>query len=231
MSSNKTVIPGMEDAYADQSFFSKANGPQNGANDRNHFEPNAHGANKSSHKPIVGFLYSISKSNVGEYWPLYLGSNVIGRSSNSNICLGEATVSEQHAVLVVQQLKSPEKVIAWISDSGSTCGTMVNGSSLGFDKKECFNGDLITIGEHYELFLILVDAKHIGLSVCGDFIPVQTKCADTHNPFNISNPYAAPKTNRFTQGFQEGAGVQGGTVGMDEPINGTPFNDDSTIFK
>lgn len=91
----------------------------------------------TNQKPIVGFLYSISKSMAGEFWPLHIGSNTIGRSANCDVSLGEATVSEEHAVLVVRQMKNPEKIIASICDSRSTCGTMINGESLGFDQREC----------------------------------------------------------------------------------------------
>ena len=29
--------------------------------------------------PVVGFLYSISRQGFGEYWPLHVGTNTIGR--------------------------------------------------------------------------------------------------------------------------------------------------------
>ena len=171
MSSNKTIIPGMEDAYTEQPNFGKQNVKvQDGTCVPNPFGTVPNMANVPNQKPVIGFLYSISKSGSGEYWTIRIGSNTIGRADNCNISLSEATVSEQHAVLVVQQLKNPEKVIAWINDSGSTCGTMINGESLGFDRRECFNGDIITIGEHYDLYFILIDAKQIGLNVCRDFL-------------------------------------------------------------
>ena len=181
MSSNKTVIPGMEDAYTEQSNFGKQN--LNGQGDTcvpNPFGINTSDVERPTQKPIIGFLYSISRSGHGEYWPLHIGSNSIGRANKNNICLSEATVSEEHAVLVVQQMKNPEKVIAWINDSGSTCGTMINGESLGYDRRECVNGDIITIGEHYDLYLILIDAKQIGLNVHRDFIPTQGQAQDIH---------------------------------------------------
>ena len=206
MSSNKTIIPGMEDAYTEQPNF-------------------------GNQKPVIGFLYSISKSGSGEYWPLRIGSNTIGRADNCNVSLSEATVSEQHAVLVVQQMKNPEKVIAWINDSGSTCGTMINGESLGFDRRECFNGDIITIGEHYDLYFILIDAKQIGLNVCRDFISTQPAVRMGNRPQNFGNPYAAPTNNQFTQGYeQENVNPQGGTIGLDETENKPTTKPGGTIF-
>lgn len=126
----------------------------------------------SNTKPVVGFVYSISRQGVGEYWPLYIGANTIGSAPSCGICLREATVSGEHAVLVVRKMKNPEKTIASISDARSTNGTMVNGESLGFSAVECVNGDVITIGENYELVLLLVDTKALGLKVAENFIPL-----------------------------------------------------------
>lgn len=229
MSSNKTVIPGMEDAYTEQSDFGKQN--LNGQSDTcvpNTFGADISGVERPIQKPIIGFLYSISRFGHSEYWPLHIGSNSIGRVNKNHICLNEATVSEEHAILVVQQMKNPEKVIAWINDSGSTCGTMINGESLGFDRRECVNGDIITIGEHYDLYLILIDAKQIGLNIHRDFIPTQGQVSESHQP---SNPYVAPSQNRFTQGYgQGGSNPQEGTVGIDEVGNKPVNKPGGTIF-
>lgn len=227
MSSNKTVIPGMEDVYAEQpSNVGKANTKvQDGT-----WIPNPFGtaqANVPNQKPIVGFLYSISKTSSGEFWPLRIGSNSIGRSADCDVCLSEATVSEQHAVLVVRQMKNPEKIIASICDARSTCGTMINGESLGFDQRECFNGDIITIGEHYDLLFLLIDAKQIGLNICREFMPTQV-IANGYNSGNntshpTTSPYAAPAFNNGTLGYDaENTGSQGGTVGFNEPVENKP---------
>ena len=232
MSSNKTIIPGMEDAYTEQPNFGKQNTKaQDGTCVPNPFGTVPNSANVPNQKPVIGFLYSISKSGSGEYWPLRIGSNTIGRADNCNVSLSEATVSEQHAVLVVQQMKNPEKVIAWINDSGSTCGTMINGESLGFDRRECFNGDIITIGEHYDLYFILIDAKQIGLNVCRDFISTQPAARMGNRPQNFGNPYAAPTNNHFTQGYEpENVNPQGGTIGLDDTENKPTTKPGGTIF-
>ena len=226
MSSNKTIIPGMEDAYTEQQSFSRQSVKVNDGT----FVPNPFGTipttpSMNNQKPIVGFLYSISKSASGEFWPLRIGSNSIGRSADCDVCLGEATVSEQHAVLVVRQMKNPEKIIASICDARSTCGTMINGESLGFDQRECFNGDIITIGEHYDLYFILIDAKQIGLNVCRDFMATQV----ISNGFTPSYPntghYAAPAFNNGTLGYEssENNNFQaGGTVGFNEQAENKP---------
>ena len=225
MSSNKTIIPGMEDAYTEQPNFGKQTTKvQDGTCIPNPFGTVPITVGVKNQKPIVGFLYSISKSASGEFWPLRIGSNSIGRSAECDISLCEATVSEQHAVLVVRQMKTPEKIIASICDARSTCGTMINGESLGFEQRECFNGDIITIGEHYDLYFILIDAKQIGLNVSRDFMGTQAISDGSHPSTPNVNPYAAPVFNNGTLGFDaDNSNPQsGGTVGYNEPIDNKP---------
>lgn len=169
MSSNRTRVPGMEDVFESQT----QEGAQFSGETSIPFVEN--GINKEqgvSQKPIMGVLYSISKSRIGELWPLRVGPNVIGRNSNCDVQLCETTVSGEHAVLVIRQMNNPDRVIASICDSRSTCGTLINGESLGFEAKECVSGDIITIGEHYELLLLLIDAKQLGLNVCPEFLKI-----------------------------------------------------------
>jgi hypothetical protein len=224
----------MEDAYTEQNNFSNQNAKvQDGT-----YVPYPIGtipttSVMNNQKPIVGFLYSISKSTSGEFWPLRIGSNSIGRSADCDVCLGEATVSEQHAVLVVRQMKNPEKIIASICDARSTCGTMINGESLGFDQRECFNGDIITIGEHYDLYFILIDAKQIGLNVCRDFMATQAIVNDVRPSTPNVNPYATPAFNNGTLGYDSDNNNQqsGGTVGFNETVeNKSSTKPGGTIF-
>lgn len=245
MSSNRTIIPGMESPYGNEPSQNNGTGgghttPQGGTCVPNGI-PNLMGEpvyGQAPQKPIVGFLYSISKSNVGEFWPLHIGSNSIGRSPNCDVCLQEGTVSENHATLVVRVMKNPEKVIASVCDSSSTIGTMINGESLGFDQRECLNGDIITIGAHYDLLFILIDAKQIGLKVCSEFIHIQNSGRILTSPMgrNVSNPtvdiphnpYAAPvgNTPRRTRGFEDSDITQtGGTQVMPSPDANNTGND------
>lgn len=259
MSSNRTIIPGMETPYdntpSEPQFRGNHATPPQSVSDRGTCVPcgitdhmGEPTYSQSAQKPIVGFLYSISRSGSGEYWPVHIGSNTIGRSSDCDVCLPEGTVSDKHATLVVRLMKNPEKVIASICDSSSTIGTMLNGESLGFEQRECFNGDILTIGAHYDLLFILVDAKQIGLKVCSEFIPIQT----SRNPnFNYggmaagsnptvdlpgNNPYAPP-TNpsvRRTRGFNDdGSMSTGNTHGMPDTASSNDTSSQSggrTIF-
>ena len=121
--------------------------------------------------PVVGFLYSISRQGFGEYWPLHVGTNTIGRSQDCDICLREQTVSEHHASLFIRQMKTSRKIIASIRDEGSKNGIFVNQEELTYDAFTCKNRDLITIGNNYVLLLILIDADEMGLSVAANFRP------------------------------------------------------------
>lgn len=205
-----TVVPGMEGAITNAAGIPTPQSQQS--------KPN-------TGKPIAGFLYSISRTAVGEYWPIHIGQNTIGQNPASDIVLSEGTVSSDHAVLVVRKMKKPEKVIASISDARSTNGTMLNGESLGFSAVECHNGDIITIGDNYELFLVLIDAPTLGLKVCEDFIPVEG--TDNDNMEEIpAGPYTSPTipgagvyTGPTPPPFNGGSAPVGGTVGIDGSVS------------
>jgi pSer/pThr/pTyr-binding forkhead associated (FHA) protein len=193
---NRTVVPGMD--YEDNNqhtnnedlsrFYTRdnSNGPQNGGTVVPGMEPyspateQSHKPHFASGKPVVGFLYSISRQGYGEYWPLHIGPNTIGSDPKCNICLKEMTVSSQHAELVIRKMKNPEKMVASLSDTHSTNGTMINKESLSFSAVECFNNDIITIGENYVLVLILIDATALGLSKAEHFLPIEEE--DNFNP-------------------------------------------------
>lgn len=217
MDPNKTIYPGMPmSGYSGRSF------PENGRNHQGTYYPAAEQPNErlsSGEKPLVGFLYSVSKTMLGEYWPLRAGSNPIGRSSDSAVCLKESTVSDKHANLVIRQMHNEDgsvSILAFVQDLGSTCGTMVNGVSLGFDPKECKNGDVITIGENYELYFILIDRLGLNLLTKDSFIPVQESAPlNGAGPIQPLQPYSTRIDN----------------VGGSTCVNSSPFaNQKSTIY-
>lgn len=236
MSTSKTVFPGVDNNYDAQSSDAQRAYSNNydGNNGRcGTFFPGMHGvkpmsteprghegAHKVSRKPLVGFLYSISRTEIGEYWPLYIGQNTIGSSSKNDVYLKEATVSQDHALIVIRKMKNPEKVIASISDARSTNGTMINGVSLGFAAEECKNGDVLTFGENYQCMLILIDTKEVGLSLSDSFISVQDEeieCVDAPS-FNSATRISAFRDYgaNSTVGAEGDAPIYngGGTVGM-----------------
>lgn len=214
MSQGKTRVPGMDDVNSGYSrsstYQQQPYTPNVGIGDKTHVPgmelPGKSNSKTVSTKPIVGMLYSISKTSYGEFWPLYLGANVIGRSADCDIILNEATISEHHAEIVVRSMKKPEKIIASIRDSRSTCGSLVNGESLGFEPKECFDRDIITIGEHYEMLFILIDIKKIGLKVSEDFMGTEEE---------IKQPFAPPISKPFDPTAPMYDSHNAGTVGLD----------------
>ncbi|MBO7285218.1 MAG: FHA domain-containing protein [Alistipes sp.] len=239
MSTSKTVFPGVDsnfDVQTSESHYAYNNN-YDGNNGRcGTFFPGMNiGANPNldnsindaklpdtartiRRKPLVGFLYSVSRGEMGEYWPLYIGQNSIGTSPNCDICLKEATVSQDHALFVIRKMKNPEKVIASISDTRSTNGTMINGVSLGFSAEECKNGDIITFGENYQCLLILIDAKEQGLCVSESFIPLEI---ENNEPDNMPKFYA---NNRHDSNPNQSTNA---TIGVDD--NGPVYNSGGTV--
>lgn len=215
--SNKTTIPGMGNSFGQSSPMS-ASGQQSGyagtcfpgMDQRIKTTPNL----TESHKPVMGFVFSVSRTSSGEYWPLYLGQNTIGRGTNCSIRLAEGTVSDNHAELVIRQMKNPDGVLAFIKDSCSTCGTMLNGSSLGFDPQECKGGDVITIGEHYELYVVLIDVKSLGLTQVEGFVGADAQ-PTYGNPF--ASPMQGPGFPVVGMPAQPGTAVFGQQNGFPQP--------------
>lgn len=243
MSQNKTKVPGM-DGTQNANFNSTNNGAPNGFYQSNkqtnsrgtvfpgmnngknaEDKPGQKSANAQVGKPIVGFLYSISRTPLGEFWPLKIGPNSIGIDNSNDIVLPEGTVSGKHAVIVIRQIKNTGNIIAAITDTQSTNGTMINGETIGFSAVECNSGDVITIGNNYELVLILVDPAKLNLSVSADFISVDSE--DDYIPnsdydfSNRTNPGGGFKPFDETEPWANGGFTPNdGTVGMDGATQG-----------
>lgn len=203
---NETFVPGMQDnapGVADiQSNQAKGN------------------------TPVVGFLYSISRKGIGEYWPLHLGTNTIGRSSDCDIVLKERSVSEHHATLSIKQMKSTKKLIASIRDVGSKNGMYLNEEELDYDNHTCKLNDIITVGANYKLLLLLIDAEQYGLSVSEDF--AATEDDDDASFGAVPGGFAGDDTQgRFNPYNSENRNVDTGTVdlngGQQNKPGGTKF--------
>lgn len=180
MSQKETIVPGMGGA---ESGYQRNHGNNNYSGNESmgtQFPGMDCSYQKKNTKPLLGFLYSVSRIGSGEYWPLYQGANTIGSSEDCNVVLRECTVSEKHAELVIRKMKNSGDVDAAIIDQRSTNGTMVNGESIKISEpKECVSGDVITIGDHYELLVIIIKAKECGLEPVKDFMPVDSRWDDT----------------------------------------------------
>ena len=190
--------------------------------------PSAGFAKAKPNTPVVGFLYSISRKGIGEYWPLHLGTNTIGRSEDNDICLKEMSVSSKHATLSIKQMKSTHKLIASIRDTGSKTGMFLNDEELDYENHTCKANDIITVGANYKLLLILIDAEEYGLSVAEEFVEDKDAANDnmgyqtqTRGGFgddatqNNFRPYSADNRNVDTgtvdlsgAGFDEPGGTE-----------------------
>lgn len=242
MSQNKTVFPGVNQAGDDFSpryqqpippgNYSRSNNPRGngtvfpGMEEHATTMPNNQQKNRTqalnSQKPIVGFLYSISRTGVGEYWPLHIGQNIIGSSDECDVVLKEATVSQRHAILHINKMKKPEKTEATISDCQSTNGTMVNGNSVSVARPpECINGDIITIGENYELLFILIDVKACGLNQSTNFIAIDVDDEDSYQ-----GDFSHNRDERETHNQQD---FPPRFMGPETPYNGQSRPTDSTV--
>lgn len=116
---------------------------------------------------IVGVLFSISRGLLGEMFPVYLGKNIIGQSSNCDISLGEKTVSPEHAILHVR--KTDTGYDSSITDFNSTFGTSVNETDARYETIPVKENDIIKIGSHYQFVVKFFEMEQYGLTENLDF--------------------------------------------------------------
>ncbi len=199
----KTIFPGMATPVAD------AQASNHGSMYPGMPTPVETKASATESKPVMGFLYSVSKTTYGEYWPLYVGPNTIGRGAANAICLSEASVSDTHATVVIRKMQkqgSSNGIFVFVQDTGSMFGTQLNGDTLDFNPRECKSGDIITIGTNYELLLIIIDPEELGLHPKPDF-----QSTVKANP--QSQPEAVTSVNPGWIGFQNNGNPKGTIVG------------------
>jgi FHA domain/zinc-ribbon domain len=95
---------------------------------------------------LVGFLVSFENLELGQYWPIHQGRNVVGRqgaASGVQIEIAHPTTSSLHAVLLA--LARPGRVL--VEDNNSTNGTFVNDNALAPGQRwELRDGDRVRFG-------------------------------------------------------------------------------------
>jgi pSer/pThr/pTyr-binding forkhead associated (FHA) protein len=95
---------------------------------------------------LAGFLVSYEQNELGVFWPLYQGQNVIGRKGAApglDIEVDHPTTSSRHAVIFASARPGRLK----IEDSGSTNGTFVGEAQLERSRKqELKDGDSLRFG-------------------------------------------------------------------------------------
>jgi hypothetical protein len=95
---------------------------------------------------LVGFLVSFDHVELGQYWPIHQGRNVVGRqgaASGVQIEIAHPTTSSLHAVLLAAA--RPGRVV--VEDNNSTNGTFVNENALAAGQRwELRDGDRVRFG-------------------------------------------------------------------------------------
>jgi pSer/pThr/pTyr-binding forkhead associated (FHA) protein len=104
---------------------------------------------------LRGFLVSFQSNPLGEFWPLYSGRTVIGRSNSGetlDIPLVDATISSRHGAFTIDAVSGSIQ----IEDTGSTNGTFVNDEHLGFNgRRELRDGDRVRFGGYTTVVKVL----------------------------------------------------------------------------
>lgn len=109
-------------------------------------------------RELIGVLFSLSAGKMGEMFPLYIGRNIIGSNPECDVCLRETSVSARHAILLIRKMtdaEGEECLTVSVSDANSSYGTQLNGELLGYEKTECYHGDILAFGQGYKLKIVL----------------------------------------------------------------------------
>lgn len=96
---------------------------------------------EKSERRLEGFLVSYQLNKYGDFFPLYMGKNFIGRSQNNDIRVDDASVSSEHALILFRG----EKIL--IEDKLSVNGTFINASTESIDRSELKDNDLLKFGK------------------------------------------------------------------------------------
>lgn len=149
-------------------------------------------------RPLAGILYSVSRLATGEIFPVYVGRNTIGNEPSCDICLPEASVSPNHALLLIRKIKLEDgttHVTMNISDPESQYGTFINDQRLEDDVEPIVAGDILQFGQAYQLLFIPVDAEQSGLIPSPYFQATERRNPepDYRHPQTSSAPVTPPE--------------------------------------
>lgn len=186
---SKTYIPGIYRSAAQEIADEQA--------------PQAKGELKFQDRTIVGALFSISRFATGEIFPVYIGRNTIGSDKSSDIFLPEATVSPNHAVLLVRAVENIDgnhELKIYLTDYDSEYGTMIGNVALEYEKLECHDRDVISVGNGYKFLFCLFDAEKHKLFASKVFRLVHQQ--DTEEE-TVSPTFMPQQDMSMTQGSQQ----------------------------
>jgi len=99
-------------------------------------------------KKLTGFLVTYSLSPNGEFFPLFEGKNIIGRSESANVSIqSDSGISDRHLSILYRAVDRKFK----FKDEQSSNGTFINEQLL--DDGELKNLDMIRVGTTRLLFM------------------------------------------------------------------------------
>jgi pSer/pThr/pTyr-binding forkhead associated (FHA) protein len=106
-------------------------------------------------RSLAGFLVSYEGNELGVFYPIYQGQNLVGRKGAApglNIELEHGTTSSRHAILLASARPARLK----IEDLGSTNGTFVGDLMLERGKKrEVKDGDVVRFGGYVTIVKLI----------------------------------------------------------------------------
>lgn len=99
------------------------------------------GSGKNLPRRIEGFLVTYDFNKYGNFYPLYLGKNTIGRQSTNDIVLNDPSISNEHALILFRG----NQIL--IEDKLSVNGTFLNDSEESIDRGSLQDNDIIRFGK------------------------------------------------------------------------------------
>jgi len=160
--------------------------------------PRANAIIKVQGRAIVGLLYSVSRSPLGEIFPIYIGKTIIGSDPDSDICLRESSVLPCHATIVTRRLCDDSGVMHTsmsVSPAAQGAEIQLDGETPYDGRIYCRPGQVLTIGAHYRLQIVALAPENAALYTDPAFdslppletIPLATGADDPYAPVDQSS--------------------------------------------
>lgn len=106
-------------------------------------------------RTLAGFLVSYEDNDLGVFWPLHQGRNLIGRKDSAeglNVEIDHPTTSSRHAIVFARARPGHLE----IQDPGSTNGTFVNDARLEIGARtQLHDGDRVRFGGFVSIVKII----------------------------------------------------------------------------
>lgn len=173
--------------------------------------------NAKDEEPVVGFLYSLSRGGAPEWWPLHIGQNKVGKDSNMDICLAEASMTGHHANINIKRMRrSGNALSASIVDVGSKNGIILNDEELDYEPHTLRNEDKLIFGLNYKCVVILVDPTKYDLEENPEFVAVNaSRKSAVAEPEPVNDFPSVPGNFDPFEGFNDNATINVNGDGLD----------------